>query len=69
LDLVVVECGVVLVGEYLQAAAVRMTRRAQWFLINLPMVAIKGLKERIRAVDRARGVEKGKQKRRREEKV
>jgi hypothetical protein len=25
----------------LQAAAVRMTRRAQWFLINLPMIAIK----------------------------
>ena len=41
--------------RYLQAAAVRMTRRAQWFLINLP-IATKRLKERIRAVDRARGV-------------
>jgi hypothetical protein len=31
-----------------------MTRRAQWFLINLPIFA--ELKERIRAVNRARGV-------------
>lgn len=29
-----------------QAAAVRMTRRAQWFLINLPMVAIKAIKRK-----------------------
>jgi hypothetical protein len=39
-------------GGNLQAAAVRMTRRAQWFLINLPILRIK---ERIRAVNRARG--------------
>ena len=40
---------VIVVGrgvEDLQAAAVRMTRRAQWFLINLPMVAIKAIKRK-----------------------
>ena len=33
------ECGAFKCGDLdLQAAAVKRTRRAQWFLINLPMV-------------------------------